>query len=52
MKINIKIFKLYRIIMFNFEKLSNFDFNRIYESTVHHLNFSLDDFDDEDVDIT
>ena len=38
--------------MFKFEKLSNFDFNRIYESSLHHLNFSLDDFDDEDDDIT
>lgn len=38
--------------MFKFEKISDFDFNKINESSLHHLNFSLDDFDDEDVDIT
>lgn len=36
--------------MFKFENIS--DFNKINESSLHHLNFSLDDFDDEDVDIT
>lgn len=38
--------------MFNFEKISDFNFNKINESSLRHLNFSLDDFDDEDVDIT
>ena len=38
--------------MFKFEKISDFNFNKINESSLRHLNFSLDDFDDEDVDIT
>lgn len=35
--------------MFKFEKISDFDFNRIYESTsVHTFGLSLDDFDEDD----
>lgn len=35
--------------MFKFEKISDFDFNRIYENTsVHTLGLSLDDFDEDD----
>lgn len=38
--------------MFKFEKILDFDFNRINENSLHRLGFSLDDFDDEDIDIT
>ena len=50
MKINIKIVNSnYKIIMFQFEKISDFDFNRIYESTsVRTFGLSLDDFDEDD----
>lgn len=35
--------------MFKYEKISDFDFNRIYESTsVHTFGLSLDDFDEDD----
>jgi hypothetical protein len=35
--------------MFKFEKISDFDFNRIYESTsVRTFGLSLDDFDEDD----
>ena len=38
--------------MFKFEKILDFDFNRINENSLRRLGFSLDDFDDEDIDIT
>ena len=35
--------------MFQFEKISDFDFNRIYESTsIRTFGLSLDDFDEDD----